>query len=45
MKHRDVARTVAIEAVQEASAAETLLQWLRYLSNFILTLFVFILNL
>lgn len=30
MKHRDAAQTAAIEAMQEASAAESLLQCLRF---------------
>lgn len=30
MKQRDAAQTAAIEAIQEASAAESLLQCLRY---------------
>ena len=30
MKHRDAAQTAAIEAIQEATAAESLLRCLRY---------------
>ena len=30
MRHRDAAQTAAIEAMQEASAAESLLRCLRY---------------
>lgn len=30
LKHRDVAQTAAIGAIQEASSAESLLQCLRY---------------